>query len=373
SDIHIEIFEEFVLVRYRVDGILREVLRISREIHLAVVARIKLLAGLKIDEHYRPQDGRFRVKVGVEALDIRVSVLPTYYGEKIVMRLLAGAARPLALREVGMLEDTEKVLLDNMRRTYGMVLICGPTGSGKTTTLYSMLNLLNRPEVNIVTVEDPIEYDIKYVNQTQVNAQAGITFANGLRAILRQDPNVILIGEVRDDETASIAVQAALTGHLLLSSLHTNDAPTAVPRLIDMGVPPFLVSAVLNAVASQRLVRRICSQCIYSMAPSREALAAIERQLVELKVPDYKLPRLVYAGKGCPACGGTGYRGRLGIFEVLNVTEEVRSLITSSRFSLDLLREIARKEGMIGIFEDGLRKVERGLTTVEELIRVVKE
>ncbi len=376
SDIHFEIFQDGILVRYRVDGVLHEIMKIPKEVHAAITARVKLLAGLKIDEHYKPQDGRFRYKISgtTDVLDVRVSILPTYYGEKVEMRLLSAAQRPLSLKELGMMEDTASIVLENIKKSYGMALVCGPTGSGKTTTLYSILNLLNRPEVNIVTIEDPIEYDVKFINQTQINPQAGIAFASGLRSILRQDPNIIMVGEIRDAETADISVQAALTGHLVLSSLHTNDAPTAVPRLIDMNVVPFLVAAVINVVLAQRLVRSICLECIYSMEPSNEIISVIENQLKELGIgEDFKMPKLIYAGKGCQACGGTGYRGRIGIFEILNVTEEVRKIIISSEFSLDLLKKIARSQGMISMFEDGLRKVERGVTTVEEILRVIRE
>lgn len=374
SDIHIEIFEDFILVRYRIDGVLHEVFKIPKEIHPAVVARIKLLGGLKIDEHSRPQDGRFRYQVGSDAIDIRVAVMPTFYGEKAEMRLLAATTRPLSLAELGMMPDMIEVLEENIKKSYGMVLVCGPTGSGKSTTLYSVLGILNHPDVNIVTVEDPIEYDIKFINQTQINPVAGITFANGLRAILRQDPNIIMVGEIRDPETAEIAVQSALTGHLVLSSLHTNDAPTTIPRFIDLNVPPFLVAAVLNVILAQRLVRRICRDCIYSYLPSKELTEAAAKQAKELGIDtDFKMPKFVYAGKGCPACGGSGYRGRIGIFEILNVTEEVRKLIISSSFSLDNLKSIAKKEGMVSMFEDGLRKVERGATTIEELLRVIRE
>ncbi|TSD01958.1 MAG: Type II secretion system protein E [Parcubacteria group bacterium Athens0714_26] len=374
SDVHFEILEDTLLIRYRIDGVLREVIKISKEVHSAIVARVKLLSGLKIDEHYKPQDGRFRATIGSESLDIRVSIIPTYHGEKVEMRLLSAAQRPLSLQELGVLDDMAAIIQDNIKRSYGMVLVCGPTGSGKTTTLYSLLNILNRPEVNIVTVEDPIEYDIKYVNQTQINPQAGVTFANGLRSILRQDPNIILVGEIRDEETAGISVQAALTGHLVLSSLHTNDAATAIPRLMDMKVVPFLAAAVLNAIMAQRLVRKICSSCVYSLPLSKELQSVIGDQLKQLGVynPD-KLSKLVYAGKGCAVCGGSGYRGRLGIYEILNITEEVRKLIVSADFSLDSLRVLARKQGTITMFEDGLRKAELGLTTIEEVLRVIRE
>jgi len=376
SDIHFEIFQDGIFIRYRIDGVLHEIMEIPKEVHSAIVARVKLLAGLKIDEHYKPQDGRFRYKItgGTDVLDVRVSVLPTYYGEKVEMRLLAAAQRPLSLKELGLFEDHVNIVLENIKKSYGMVLVTGPTGSGKTTTLYSILGLLNHPEVNIVTIEDPIEYDVKFINQTQINPQAGITFAGGLRSILRQDPNIIMVGEIRDAETADISVQAALTGHLVLSSLHTNDAPTAVPRLLDMGVVPFLVAAVINMVLAQRLVRSICLDCIYSMAPSPEVIKVVENQLKELGIEgSFKVPKLIFAGKGCPSCGGTGYKGRVGIFEILNITEDIRKIIISPDFSLDNLKKIARQQGMISMFEDGLRKVERGVTTIEEILRVIRE
>ena len=377
SDIHMEVFEEFILVRYRIDGILHEVLRIPKIVHPAIVARIKLLAGLRIDEHTRPQDGRFRYKVGSDTIDLRVSIIPTFYGEKAEMRLLPTSIRPPSFADLGMLSDTAELLTKNIKKSYGMVLICGPTGSGKTTTLYSILNVLNRPEVNIVTVEDPIEYDINYINQTQINPAAGITFANGLRAILRQDPNVIMVGEIRDGETAGIAVQSSLTGHLVVSSLHTNDAPTAIPRLFDMDVEPFLVSAVLNVVIAQRLVRKIHTDCIESYEPDEATIQAIKSQLKQAGVPDSeidsKVPDRLYRGAGCESDGKTGYKGRLGVYEILDVSDEVREFIANPDFSLSGLNSVARKQGMITMFEDGLRKVERGITTIDEVLRVVQE
>lgn len=375
SDIHMEIFADSILIRYRVDGILYEMFRVPKEIHPAIAARIKLLSGLKIDEHSKPQDGRFRYQAGADIIDVRVAVMPTFYGEKVEMRLLAATTRPLSYGELGMFEDTAKTLEENVKKSYGMVLVCGPTGSGKTTTLYSILGFLNHPQVNIVTVEDPIEYDIKFINQTQINPAAGINFANGLRAILRQDPNIIMVGEIRDEETAAISVQSALTGHLVLSSLHTNDAPTAIPRLMDMKIPQFLAAAVLNAVLSQRLIRKIHLDCIESYELGAETEAAIKGQLSELGLDpnEYKLPKLLYKGKGCAADNHSGYQGRVGIFEILNITEEVRKLIVSPTFSLDALRNLAKKEGMISMFEDGLRKVEQGITTIEELFRVIRE
>ncbi|MDI6734182.1 MAG: ATPase, T2SS/T4P/T4SS family [Patescibacteria group bacterium] len=375
SDVHFEILDDAILVRYRIDGILHEVIRMPKEIHMAVVARLKLLSNLRLDEHTHPQDGRFRYRMGDNIIDVRVSIIPTFYGEKVEIRLLTGAQKPLSLRDLGILEENTRFIEEAINKSYGMVLVSGPTGSGKTTTLYSMMNLLNRPEVNIVSVEDPIEYDMRYVNQMQVNQQAGITFASGLRSILRQDPNIIMVGEIRDGETANIAVQAALTGHLVLSSLHTNDAPTAIPRLVDMGVPSFLVGAVLNNVLAQRLVRRIHIDCIESYVPEAGILNTIKEQLRLLGIDPQtiKLPKTFYRGRGCNACGHTGYLGRLGIFEILNITEEVRKIIISSDFSLSNLRKFTRSQGMITMFEDGLKKVERGITTIEEVLRVIRE
>ncbi len=375
SDIHFEVLDDGVLVRYRVDGVLHEIIRMPKEIHAAIVARIKILSSLRVDEHYHPQDGRFRYKVGDELVDIRVSVVPTFYGEKAELRLLAAAQKPLSFAELGMFEETVKVVQEAIKKSYGMVLVCGPTGSGKTTTLYSIMNTLNRTDVNIVTIEDPIEYDMRYLNQVQVNVQAGITFASGLRSLLRQDPNIIMVGEIRDTDTANIAVQAALTGHLMLSSLHTNDAPTAVPRLMDMGIPPFLVAAVLNAVSSQRLARRIHLDCIESYTPEENIIASIRKTLDELGADPskIKIPKTFYRGRGCLVCNHTGYYGRIGLFETLDVTENVRKMIVDPNFSLDNLRKAGRAQGMTTIFEDGLKKVERGLTTIDELFRVIRE
>lgn len=375
SDIHIEVLEDSILIRYRIDGLLREIIRMPKEILPAVIARLKILSGLRVDEHTHPQDGRFRQKIGDELVDIRVSVIPTFYGEKVEMRLLAAAQKPLSFGQLGMLEETFKILEAAISKTYGMVLVCGPTGAGKTTTLYSVMNILNRPEVNIVTIEDPIEYELRYVNQMQINPAAGITFASGLRSIVRQDPNIIMVGEIRDQDTANIAVQAALTGHLVLSSLHTTDAPTAVPRLVDMNIQPFLVAAVLNAVTAQRLARRIHLDCIESYVPDPEVYRAISEQLKDMGInpATIKLPKTFYRGKGCAVCGYTGYLGRIGIFEVLDITENVRKLIISPDFNLDNLKKLARQEGMVTMYEDGLRKVERGLTTIEEIFRVIRE
>lgn len=375
SDIHIEILEDTTMIRYRIDGILREIIRIPKTVHPALVARFKILSGLKIDEHYKPQDGRFRHTVVNQTVDVRVSVMPTFYGEKVEMRLLESAQKPLSLEELGILPRIAKVVEENMKKSYGMFIVCGPTGSGKSTTLYALMNLLNKPNVNICTIEDPIEYNMRYINQSQINPQAGITFASGLRALLRQDPNIIMVGEIRDKETAAIAVQSALTGHLLLSSLHTNDAPTAVPRLFDLDIPPFLVGSVLNLIVAQRLVRRICSSCIYSYEESPENKGIVSRQLRDMnqKDPDKDMPKMFFRGKGCAVCGQSGYRGRIGIFEVLAVSEDVKKLIVDPLFELDKMRALARQEGSRTMFEDGLEKVQLGVTTLEEVLRVIRE
>jgi len=308
-----------------------------------------------------------------EAMDIRVSIMPTFYGEKVEMRLLRATAKPMSFRELGMLDDTVQIVEDSIKKTYGMLLVTGPTGSGKTTTLYSILNMLNKPDVNIVTIEDPIEYYIRYVNQTQINPQAGITFATGLRAILRQDPNIIMIGEIRDEETAEIAVHSALTGHLVLSSLHTNDAPTAIPRLIDMKVPAFLVAAVLNTVIAQRLVRRICKDCIESYTPDVDTIESLKKQLQDIGGEEVEIPKILYRGAGCPICNYSGYRSQVGIFEVLSLDEDMRRLVNKPDFSLDALRNMAKQKGMVTMLEDGLRKAQLGITTVEEVLRVIRE
>ena len=375
TDIHLEPLADEILIRFRIDGLLREIIYLPKEIQSALVARVKILSNLQIDEHNKPQDGRMKYKYGSVLFDIRVSIIPTMHGEKVALRLLASATKPMSFEELGMLEETVKILEENILKTYGMILVTGPTGSGKTTTLYAILNRLNRPEVNIVTIEDPIEYELNFINQIQVNPKAGIDFANGLRAILRQDPNIIMVGEIRDQETAEISVHAALTGHLVLSTLHTNDAPTAVPRLFDLGVPPFLVASTLNLVISQRLVRRICRDCIYSYSPDKETYALINNQLKSLKGEfAYEfIPKYLYKGKGCSSCNYTGYRGRIAIYETFNINEDIRNYIIRKDFSLDGLRKLAYQFKEETMFEDGLKKAERGLTTIEEVFRVIKE
>ncbi|MEZ4156965.1 MAG: GspE/PulE family protein [Candidatus Paceibacterota bacterium] len=375
SDIHIEALENEILVRYRIDGVLKEILRMQKEIHAAIVARFKILGRAKLDEHQKPQDGRFRYKIGNENVDLRLSIIPTLHGEKVEMRILGSTGHILSFEELGMRAETIEILKRNVTKSFGMVLITGPTGSGKSTTLYTILNMINHPEVNIVTVEDPIEYNMKYVNQMQMNPAAGITFASALRAILRQDPNVVMVGEIRDAETAEIAVHAALTGHLLLSSLHTNDAPTAIPRLADMNIPNFLISAVINAVVAQRLVRRLCVSCMYTYKIDEETKKSLFDQLTELNVkkPLDQIPTTFFKSKGCNTCNGTGYKGRMGIYEILEANEQIRQYIVEKNFTLPRLREIARESGMKTMFEDGLAKAREGKTTIEELLRVIRE
>ncbi|MEK7547141.1 MAG: GspE/PulE family protein [Patescibacteria group bacterium] len=374
SDIHLEILEDSTLIRYRIDGILYEIMRIPKEVHAALVARLKILSGLKIDEHHQSQDGRFRYPISNQLIDVRVSVMPTFYGEKLEMRLFESTQKPLSFEELGMLEYTSTVVAENLKKAYGMIISCGPTGSGKTTTLYAIMNILNKPTVNITSVEDPIEYNIKYVNQTQINPAAGITFANGLRSLLRQDPNIIMVGEIRDSETAGISVQAALTGHLIVSSLHTNDAPTAIPRLFDLEVPPFLIAATVNLIIAQRLVRKICQQCIYSYETPPEIKDLIMQQLKDLNITDNSsVPKIIYKGKGCNSCNMLGYRGRMGIFEALEMNDKIKRLVIQPQFNLESIRKEIQNGGFKTMFEDGLYKVQLGKTTIEEVLRVIRE
>ncbi len=378
SDIHIEIFADYSLVRFRIDGVLREIMRLPKNLHPSLIARIKILSQLQLDEHFRPQDGRFKTKLGDFEFDIRVSIVPTMYGEKAVLRLLASTFRPTSLAELGMNEKAQKLMEAAMEKTYGMILSTGPTGSGKTTTLYTILQLLNRPEVNICTIEDPIEYELERVNQIQVNPKVDLTFASGLRALLRQDPNIIMVGEIRDFETADIAIQAALTGHLILSTLHTNDAPTAVPRLIDLGVPKYLVASTLVLVMAQRLVRKICLNCIFTeeIKPYQEEM--IKDQLYRSgwskeQIENFQSPRYIYKGRGCEYCGYSGYKGRTGIFEMFFVDDEIADYLSRKEFNLVEFKDLLRNKGFKTMFEDGFEKVVAGITTLEEVLRVIKE
>lgn len=374
SDIHIEPEEKNSLVRFRIDGILHDVLFLSKFLHDRIATRIKVMAKLRTDEHLAPQDGKIRVKVDEEDLDIRISILPVSQGEKIVMRLLSSRLGKLSLLDLGMSEVDLKKVSKAYSRSYGMILSTGPTGSGKTSSIYSILKILNTREKNITTIEDPVEYQIRGVNQIQVNVKTNLTFASGLRSILRQDPNIVFVGEIRDSETAGIAVNAALTGHLVLSTLHTNDAATTMPRLIDMKVEPFLVASTVNIVIAQRLIRKICENCRISYIITEDELKkTLPEDLIKkhyLTTGDNKEIRL-YKGQGCKICHFTGYSGRVGLFEVMEITEKIRALIVQ-KSSADEIRKQSIIDGMHTMLDDGLQKVARGMTTVEEVLRITK-
>lgn len=385
SDIHIEALPDSVVIRFRIDGELKDRAELPSTVHDALVARIKILANLRIDEHRVPQDGRFSFKIEDEEESVRVSVIPAFYGEKIVMRLMTDESQNLNLEELGLSDVNIKIMRRQVDKPFGMILVVGPTGSGKTTTLYSILNILNTEGVNISTIEDPIEYGVRRVNQTQVNLQAGYDFASGLRALLRQDPDIIMIGEIRDKETAQIAVRAALTGHLVLSTLHTNNAAGAPPRLLDMEVEPFLVSSTLNVVVAQRLVRRICLDCIESFKLSKDELESLSKEFAlekmlerfkELKVVEAEVKSFkdltFYKGKGCLRCHNSGYEGRIGVMEIMENTDAVQEAIIRSASSNEL-NKVAVEQGMVTIFEDGLLKALLGVTTITEVLRIKRE
>ena len=359
SDIHIEPYEKELDVRYRVDGILHKVLSPPKIIQDALISRIKIMANLDIGEKRLPQDGRIRLLIGGRDIDIRVSVIPTSFGERAVLRLLDRRQGIIGLFEVGLNKEDEGKMDELLSRTSGIVLVTGPTGSGKTTTLYAMLNRIHTEEKNILTVEDPVEYQLKGIGQIHVNPKIGLTFASGLRSILRQDPDVIMVGEIRDLETAEIAIQASLTGHLVLSTLHTNDAPSAVTRLVDMGVEPFLVASSLAGVLAQRLVRVICPHCKESYEPSAEELRYISASKL-------------FRGRGCEKCAGTGYLGRTGIFELLTVDHELWHMITEKADSTSI-KNLAVSRGMKPLRLDGLEKVREAITTIEEVLRVTQK
>jgi len=370
SDIHIESQEALTRVRYRIDGVLQEKLTIPRELHESLISRIKILSGMKIDEKRIPQDGRFNFKTAGQEVDLRVSSLPTTWGEKIVMRLLKKTGGIPDLPELGLRGSALKGLEDAILRPHGIILICGPTGSGKTTTLYSVIQRLNLPKVNIVTLEDPIEYKIVGVNQVQVNPAAGLTFASGLRSFLRQDPNIILVGEVRDKETAELAIQASLTGHLVFSTLHTNDASGALPRLLDMGAEAFLLASSMTAIVAQRVLRKIDEATKEAYDPDPKILEDMKAVLGNLFPQDR--PAKLYRGKPTPENNNSGYKGRVGIFEVIPVTEKISKLILERSSALEI-DKAARSEGMITLKQDGYLKVLEGLTTIEEVLRVAQE
>jgi type IV pilus assembly protein PilB len=366
SDVHIETQQNEVIVRYRIDGVLRDIIKLPRGIEAALIARIKIVSNLKIDEHRIPQDGRYKFKIDDDVIALRISIIPGFYGENVVARLLSETTRPLSLEELGVTGHNLELIKENIYKPHGMLLVTGPTGSGKTTTLYSILNILNTVKVKICTIEDPIEYGMSRVTQIQVNTKAGMDFAAGLRSLLRHDPNIIMVGEIRDKETAQIAVNSALTGHLVLSTLHTNDASGAIPRLLDMGVEGFLVASTTNAIMAQRLVRKSCQSCLVPYEPSPGVLArlAMEGQSVA--------GQKFYKGQGCAQCHNSGYQGRLSVCEVLPVTEKIRELVTK-RSASDVIKRQAIEEGMITMMQDGLNKVASGQTTIEEVLRAVME
>ena len=365
SDIHIEPDEDTLRIRMRVDGILHEMSNISFKLHPAVISRVKILSGLDIAEKRLPQDGRFNVKVGNADIDIRLSTLPTLFGEKAVLRLLNKSAQLLRLEELTPLHDTLVTLKKMIAKPYGMILLTGPTGSGKTTTAYSILNMINSMDKNIVTVEDPIEYHLKIINQVQVNPKIGITFANALRHILRQDPDIVMIGEIRDKETAEIAIHAALTGHLVISTIHTNNAVGTINRLLDMGIEPYLIASAIVCLVGQRLIRGICPKCKASYQPSPALLQ-------ELGIPaSEKIPTL-YKGQGCTVCKGSGLKGRLGIYEVLVINDEIRRLIVEKKDTNSMLAA-AIKNGFKTLRYEGIRAVARGYTAIEEVLQATQE
>lgn len=369
SDIHFEPQIKEVIVRFRVDGVLYEAGRVPREYYENILNRIKVKSGLRIDEHFSAQDGSLRYEKEGKVVDMRTSIAPTVEGEKVVLRVLAAYIQGLNLGDIGLSSVHQELLMAAVNKPFGMILVVGPTGSGKTTTLYSLLKILNSPDVNITTIEDPVEYKVLGINQIQVNPQTNLTFAKGLRSIVRQDPDTILVGEIRDQETAEIAVNAALTGHLLLSTFHANDAATTIPRLIDMGTEPFLLASTIEVIIAQRLVRKICDNCRHSVTKKQSDFNTPQ---LKLSMPYFSGKTVtLYEGKGCDVCGNTGYKGRTAIFEFINITPNMEELITKKPSTQDVWR-LARKEGSQSLFEDGILKVKNGITTLEELLRVAE-
>ena len=365
SDIHIEPGEKDLRVRYRIDGVLHEVMKPPKSVQSGITSRLKIMAEINIAEKRIPQDGRIGIVVQGRQLDLRVATLPTVHGEKIVMRILDKTAVMLQLQDLGFTSENQTRFAESYRKPYGAILVTGPTGSGKSTTLYATLNVLNREDVNIITVEDPVEYRLPGVNQVQTNPKAGLTFASALRSILRSDPDIVLIGEIRDRETAQIAVEAALTGHLVLSTLHTNDAPSALTRLVEMGIEPFLVASALDAVVAQRLARKLCERCKIEYSPTAEELKAAQFPFD----PHQPLPTL-HKAVGCPACGNTGYKGRLAVHEIMTVTEDIERMVAEKASSEDI-GKVAITQGMKTLREDGMTKVAQGVTSIEEILRVI--
>ncbi|MBN1336857.1 MAG: type II secretion system ATPase GspE [Deltaproteobacteria bacterium] len=373
SDIHIEPFEKELVVRFRIDGVLYEIVKPPPRLQASIVSRVKIMAGLNIAEKRIPQDGRIRTRMAGREIDLRVSTLPVRHGERVVMRILEKGT-VFNLEQVGMGPDTLQSFRKMIRLPHGILLVTGPTGSGKTTTLYSALSEINEPDKNILTIEDPIEYELRGIGQTQVNPKIDLTFASTLRAHLRQDPDIILVGEIRDRETADNAVQASLTGHLVFSTLHTNDAPTAFSRLVDMGVEPFLVSSSLIAVLAQRLVRRLCRECREAYRPSEEDLRhlGLGPASVDALVRSMEAGGALYRARGCPTCLGTGYQGRSGIYELLVVNDDIRTMVTAQA-NAGQVRQVAVANGMATLRDDGIRKVLEGVTSLDEVVRVTQE
>ncbi|MCL4079157.1 Flp pilus assembly complex ATPase component TadA [Coriobacteriia bacterium Es71-Z0120] len=363
SDIHIEPQEKDLRVRYRIDGVLHEMMRSPKSTQQAIISRFKIMSDMDIAESRKPQDGHTALTIGGHKMDFRVSTLPTVYGERVVLRILRKDNIMLRLEDLGFLPQSLKRFESSFRKPYGAILVTGPTGSGKSTTLYAAVNVLNEPSRHILTAEDPVEYRLPGVNQVQTNPKAGLTFARALRSFLRCSPDIILVGEIRDQETAKIAIESALTGHLVLSTLHTNDAPGAITRLIEMGVEPFLVASAVDCVLAQRLARRLCKDCKEEYAPPKQAL-------IDAGFPEDDLPERVYRAVGCKKCGGTGYRGRMGIHEVMLVSEEISDL-TVKEATAEKIRQVAIEQGMLTLRQDGLEKVRMGLTSLEEIARVV--
>jgi type IV pilus assembly protein PilB len=378
SDIHIEPSEDDVRVRYRIDGVLRNSLILPKSVQMAIVSRIKILSNLKIDEQRLPQDGRFHMNLDGKPVDFRVSTFPTVIGEKVVLRILDKSTGAPTLEDLGLFARSQEIVLDSIKKPHGMFLMTGPTGSGKSTTLYSILSMLNKPGVNIVTLEDPVEYFMDGVNQAQIRPEIGLTFASGLRSILRQDPNVIMVGEIRDKETAELAVNSALTGHLVFSTLHTNSAIGAIPRLVDMGIEPFLLTASLNLLAAQRLVRKICDKCKVETKPTESIAKIIKAELSTVSKEDMQaygveLSEKVYVGKGCSVCGNTGYKGRIGIYEVLPITKKIQDMINDRTPAVKIQEYAIANERFLLMKQDGMLKALKGLTTAEEVVRVTKD
>jgi type IV pilus assembly protein PilB len=364
SDIHIEPSETDVRIRYRIDGVLHEMQPAPKAIQNGVISRLKIMSEIDIAERRKPQDGRMSVRHGGRQIDLRVATLPTVWGEKVVMRILDNSNTSMSLRDLNLLERNFDVYAASYSKPYGMILVTGPTGSGKSTTLYTTLNAVARPEINVITVEDPVEYRMRGINQVQVNPKAGLTFASALRSILRSDPDVVLLGEIRDHETAQIAIEASLTGHLVLSTLHTNDAPSAITRLTEMGIEPFLVGSAIDCVVAQRLARRLCDRCKQPTNYSPRQLAALKFELRDGEQPT------VFQPVGCQQCSNTGYRGRIALHEVMSVSEEIERLAVTRASSAEIGRT-AREQGMLTLRQDGWEKAKLGLTSVEEILRVV--